>query len=323
MESILKIKDLHVHFKTLDGRLIHALNGVNLDVNSKETIAIVGESGSGKTQLSLSIMNLLASNSITKGEIIFEDKNLLSLSLNDINKIRGTKISMIFQDPMTSLNPYLTVADQMTEVLIKNGLSHKEAMEKSIEMLNMVSITDPHKRIGQYPHQFSGGMRQRIMIAMALLSKPAILIADEPTTALDVTIQAQILDIFAKLKEELNLSIIIVTHDLGVVSNIADKIAVFYGGNIVEYGSRDDVFNNPKHPYTQALIKSIPKLDQNKEEPLFLIKGMPQVILQEPNSCSFKDRCPHAFDKCFNELPKAVNIKNNHIASCFLLKEEI
>lgn len=321
--AIIKIKDLKVKFNTIDGRVIHALNGINLNINPKETLAIVGESGSGKTQLSLSIMNLLASNAKADGVIEFEGKNLLSLKKEELNKIRGTKISMIFQDPMTSLNPYLKVSTQMVEVLVeKQGIDAKKAKEKAIEMLKIVSIPEPHKRIDQYPHQFSGGMRQRIMIAMALLSNPKVLIADEPTTALDVTIQAQILEILEKLKATMDLAIIFITHDLGVVANIADKIAVVYGGSVVEYGDKKDIFESPKHPYTEALLKSIPRLDQKKEERLYLIDGMPSVLLKEPQHCAFKDRCPKAEDFCANKKPVLTNINNKTAVACFLYSKE-
>jgi oligopeptide transport system ATP-binding protein len=319
MKPILEIKNLNVIFDTLHGAKIHAINDVSLSVNSKETLAIVGESGSGKTQLSLSIMGLLAKNANTSGEIIFEDKNLLSLKENELNKIRGTKISMIFQDPMTSLNPYLSVATQMVEVLTyKQNMGKKEAYKKSIEMLDLLSIPQANIRINQYPHQFSGGMRQRIMIAMALLSNPKLIIADEPTTALDVTIQAQILDILDNLKKQFNLSIIFVTHDLAVVSDIADKIAVCYGGQIVEYGSRDDIFNNPKHPYTIALLQSMPTLENNKKDKLFSIDGYPKALLEKPKLCVFKDRCTKAIDSCSVINPNLKEANNQHFYKCLL-----
>ncbi len=318
-DIVISIKNLKVKFKTIDNKIIHALNGINLDVYAKETLAIVGESGSGKTQLSLSIMKLFDKNAIVSGEILFEERNILTEPLEKLNKIRGTKISMIFQDPMTSLNPYLKISEQLEEVLLsKNKADIKTATEKSIEMLKLVGISEPERRMNQYPHQFSGGMRQRIMIAMALLTNPVLLIADEPTTALDVTIQAQILDIFEKLKKEMGLAVIMITHDLAVVSNIADKIAVVYAGNIVEYGTRDDIFNFPKHPYTQALLKAIPKLDQNKNERLFLIKGVPPVLTEEPYYCAFKDRCTFAMDKCSDFLPKEVILSQTHKYRCFL-----
>jgi oligopeptide transport system ATP-binding protein len=319
MKSILEIKNLKVFFDTLHGGKVHAINDVNISVFPKETLAIVGESGSGKTQLALSILNLLAKNANTSGEINFEGKNILSMSKDEINKIRGSSISMIFQDPMTSLNPYLRVSTQMTEILVeKQGLSLAEARSKSIDMLKNLSISEPEKRIDQYPHQFSGGMRQRIMISMALLSNPKILLADEPTTALDVTIQAQILDILAKLKEQFNLAIIFVTHDLAVVSDIADKIAVFYGGQIVEYGTKKDIFENPKHPYTIALLKSMPGLQNNRNDRLFSIEGYPKTLNSEPNLCVFKDRCTVAMDKCGLINPKYKEVGVTHRYKCLL-----
>ncbi|MFL1781020.1 putative oligopeptide transport ATP-binding protein OppD [Candidatus Hepatincolaceae symbiont of Richtersius coronifer] len=318
-EDILNIKDLKVHFNTLDGRVIHAVNGVNLTVSSKETLAIVGESGSGKTQLALSIMDLLPKNAKVSGEILFEGKNLLTLSKQELNDIRGIKISMVFQDPMTSLNPYLKVSKQLTEVLVdKQGMRYQEAKDKAVKLLEAFSIPEAEKRIDLYPHQFSGGMRQRIMIAMALLSNPRLLIADEPTTALDVTIQAQILDILQILKTEVGVAIIIITHDLGVVSNIADKIAVFYAGNVVEYGTTEEIFSNPRHPYTQALLKSMPRLDQDRRERLFLIKGTPPLMLEEPKSCMFKDRCMFTMEKCCKVLPYPIAVSKTHRFSCFL-----
>ncbi len=319
MQSILDIKNLKISFDTIYGTKVNAINGIDLKMFPRETLAIVGESGSGKTQLVLAIMRLLASNANISGEIIYNNKNLVALSDADINQIRGNDISMIFQDPMTSLNPYLKISIQMSEILIeKKGVPPKEALEQSINMLNLLSIPEASKRIHQYPHQFSGGMRQRIMIAMALLSNPKILIADEPTTALDVTIQAQILDILEKIKTNMGVSIIFITHDLSVVSDIADKIAVFYGGKVVEYGSRDDIFNNPMHPYTKALLKSMPSVNSNRGDRLFSIDGYPSVTYEEPKLCVFKDRCNSLIDLCKIQMPVDKFRDKEHCYKCLL-----
>ncbi|MCL2566736.1 MAG: ABC transporter ATP-binding protein [Alphaproteobacteria bacterium] len=322
---LLSVKDLKVNFNTLsgggaDGKAagkIYALNGVNFDLYHEETLAIVGESGSGKSQTSLAIMGILAKNANVGGEINYHGKNLLTLSSSELNKIRGTSISMIFQDPMTSLNPYLRVSTQLTEVLTEKGVSEADARAKAIEILNSLSIPKAEKVIDNYPYQFSGGMRQRIMIAMSLMSDSEIIIADEPTTALDVTIQAQILDIINKLKTSMKKAIIFITHDLGVVSEIADKIAVFYAGEIVEVGTRDEIFNSPKHPYTIGLLKSIPRLDQDSREKLFLIEGNPPLLKSEPASCSFKDRCNSAMAICRESKPTRQEISKTHAFSCF------
>ncbi|MDR2008681.1 MAG: ABC transporter ATP-binding protein [Alphaproteobacteria bacterium] len=327
---LLSVKNLRVSFDTLSGGgvdgkqrgKIYALNGVNFDLYREETLAIVGESGSGKSQTSLAIMGILAKNANVSGEIMYHDKNLLSMTHEELNKIRGHGISMIFQDPMTSLNPYLRVSTQLTEVLTERGVSEDIARSKAIEILNSLSIPKAEKVIDNYPYQFSGGMRQRIMIAMSLMSDSEIIIADEPTTALDVTIQAQILDIVNKLKRDMKKAIIFITHDLGVVGEIADKIAVFYAGEIVEYGTRDEIFNSPKHPYTIGLLKSIPSMEQNSNERLFLIEGNPPLLKSEPISCSFKDRCPYAMDVCGNSIPKRQEISPTHAFSCFKYDKE-
>lgn len=303
--NLLELKDFSVQFKTLQGYTVYAVNNVSLQVKPKQTLAIVGESGSGKSQLMLGVMGLLPSNGKVSGTALFNGKNLASLSVKELNKIRGTEIGMIFQDPMTSLNPYLKVSTQMVEVLTKNKqFSKKQAKQKAIEVLNLVGVPEASSRINLYPHQFSGGLRQRIMIAISLLANPKLIIADEPTTALDVTIQAQILDIFAKLKDTLDLSLIMITHDLAVVSEIADIVAVFYGGNIAEIGTREEVFNSPKHPYTKALLNSIPRMDQSKNEPLFSIEGFPQVMLEPPKECTFINRCKYANAKCKQIIPQ-------------------
>ncbi|MGV3278914.1 ABC transporter ATP-binding protein [Rickettsiales bacterium LUAb2] len=321
-DTLLDIKNLKVKFDLLNKETLYVVNGINLTVQKGESLGVVGESGSGKSQFVLSLMGLLAKNASVEGEVNFKGKSVLNLSLEELNKIRGNEIAMIFQDPMTSLNPYLRIITQMTEVLEdKYHVNAAEAKEKAIDMLKTVGITDPQKRIYCYPHQLSGGMRQRVMIAMAVLSKPELLIADEPTTALDVTIQAQILNLLAKLKQELKLSIIMITHDLGVVANICDKIAIFYGGKIVEYGTAKNIFTDPKHPYTKALINSIPRVDHNKKDPLFVISGNPEPMKQEPNLCVFKKRCPDSFDKCNQLMPELRKVNNGNLVSC--LKEDL
>jgi oligopeptide transport system ATP-binding protein len=317
-ENLLSINDFSIQFKTLDGSIIYAVNNISLDIKPKETIAIIGESGSGKSQFMLGVMKLLPKNATTTGKVIFNNTDISKLSFNDINKIRGTEISMIFQDPMTSLNPYLKILPQITEVLTKNNKYTKaEAVEKAIEIMEKIGIPEARRRANFYPHQFSGGMKQRIMIAIALVVNPRLVIADEPTTALDVTIQAQILDIFKNLKNIIDASVIFITHDLAVVSEIADKVAVFYGGRIVEFGTRDDVFNNPKHPYTIALLKAVPKLSNTGKEKLYSIEGFPPTLNQKPKDCAFKDRCLYAIGKCHQQVPDFVEISNNHKVACF------
>ena len=319
--NLLQINNLKVEFSMLDGSTLYAVNGVSFSLKTGETLGIVGESGSGKSQTMLSLMGLLAKNAKITGEAIFAGQNLLSLSQEELNKIRGKDISMIFQDPMTSLNPYLKIKTQMVEALEdKHILPKKEAESKALDMLRLVGISDPEKRLNFYPHQISGGMRQRVMIAMAILSNPKLLIADEPTTALDVTIQAQILNILVKLKKQLGLSIIMVTHDLGVVANLCDKVAIFYGGKIVELGDIKTIFKNPLHPYTKALLNSIPRIDQEKKEKLTVIPGYPKMWKEEPNLCVFKDRCEQKLSKCEVKIPelKASKSNNNTKVSCWL-----
>lgn len=316
--NLLEIKKLKVEFSMLDGSTLHAVNGVDFSLKQGEILGIVGESGSGKSQTMLSIMGLLAKNAKISGEAMFGGSNLLSLNKEQLNKFRGHDITMIFQDPMTSLNPYLTIKTQLMEAIdVTSYKTKKEAKLKAIEMLTMVGIADPEKRLNVYPHQISGGMRQRVMIAMALLSNPKLLIADEPTTALDVTIQAQILNILASLKQKLNLSIILVTHDLGVVANLCDKVAIFYGGKIVEIGDIKDIFKTPKHPYTRALLKSITRIDRVGQERLTTIPGYPKAWKEEPKLCVFKDRCLEKIPNCEKQMPHLKQVNNTKV-SCLL-----
>ncbi len=287
-----------------------------------ETLGIVGESGSGKTVTALSILRLIPSppGKIECGEIIFENKNLLHLSREDMRRIRGSKISMIFQEPMTSLNPVFRVGEQISEVIrLHQGLSKKDALNKSIEMLRLVGIPSPQKRVFDYPHQMSGGMRQRVMIAMALSCRPKLMIADEPTTALDVTIQAQILNLMQKLKEEIRTSVILITHNMGVIAETAQKVIVMYAGKIMEYGPVEDVFEKPRHPYTENLLESIPRLDQiGTKKRLKVIPGIVPSLFNLPVGCRFNDRCSKSFAICSEEEPPLFLIGTDHYSRCWL-----
>jgi dipeptide transport system ATP-binding protein len=319
MEKILEIDDLHVHFTTYGGT-VQAVRGVSLYLNKGETLAIVGESGSGKSVTSNSIMQLIPSppGKIVKGSIRFKGRDLVRTSKKEMRAIRGVDISMIFQDPMTALNPTLTVGDQLTEGLKQHtSISTDSAKQKAIDMLRLVGITDPESRFKQYPHQFSGGMRQRIVIAMALICEPDLLIADEPTTALDVTIQAQIMKLFSEIQEKTGVSIILVTHDLGVVARVADRVAVMYGGKIVETGDKDAIFYNPQHPYTVGLLHSVPRLDM-QEAVLQPIDGTPPDLFAPPQGCPFTARCAHAMQVCANVYPPSTNLSASHQVECWL-----
>ncbi|MFP7492579.1 ABC transporter ATP-binding protein [Terribacillus saccharophilus] len=319
MEKILEIQDLHVHFSTYGGT-VQAVRGVNLYLNKGETLAIVGESGSGKSVTSNSIMQLIPSpaGKIVQGKIQFRGKDLVKISKKEMRSIRGVDISMIFQDPMTALNPTLTVGDQLTEGLKQHtSVSTSEAKVKALEMLRLVGIPNPESRLKQYPHQFSGGMRQRIVIAMALICEPDLLIADEPTTALDVTIQAQIMELFKEIQEQTGVSIILVTHDLGVVARVADRVAVMYGGKIVETGSKEEIFYHPQHPYTLGLLQSVPRLDM-KEDILQPIDGTPPDLFAPPQGCPFTARCARAMQVCANVHPSASHLSATHQVECWL-----
>ncbi|MCD5324277.1 MULTISPECIES: ABC transporter ATP-binding protein [Pontibacillus] len=322
MEKILDIKDLHVSFKTYGGE-VQAVRGVNLELHKGETLAIVGESGCGKSVTANSIMKLIPSppGKITQGSIHFKDQNLTEMSSKEIRKIRGVDISMIFQDPMTALNPTLTVGDQLTEGLKQHKkISSQDANEQAIEMLNLVGIPNPKERMKQHPHQFSGGMRQRIVIAMALICEPELLIADEPTTALDVTIQAQILQLFNRIQEQTGVSIILITHDLGVVAKIADRIAVMYAGKVIEVGTRREIFYNPQHPYTRGLLNSVPRLDQRGDQ-LIPINGTPPDLFSPPKGCPFTARCPKAMEVCENVYPVHTKLSDTQEVDCWLQDE--
>lgn len=320
MENLLEIKNLKVSFFTPSGE-VKAVNDISYTLGQGEIIGIVGESGSGKSVSSNAIMGLIEKpGRVVGGSITYNGTNLLELSNEQRRKLRGREISMIFQDPMTSLNPIYTIGTQLKEAIsLYYGIKGKKADEKAIELLKLVSINEPERRLKQYPFEFSGGMRQRVMIAMALAGNPKILIADEPTTALDVTIQAQILEIIKDLKEKIHMSVILITHDLGIVADVADKVAVMYGGKIVESASVEEIFNHPKHPYTLGLLNSIPRLDSDNR--LVPIEGTPIDLLNAPAGCPFSQRCTKCLKVCLNHLPPYTQFSDDHKAACWLLDE--
>ncbi len=314
---LLQLKDLDVRFDTPEGE-IHAVNGLSLSVEAGDALAIVGESGCGKTQTMLAVMGLLAENGRASGEVLFAGKNLLQLPSRELNRYRGTEIAMIFQDAMTSLNPYLRVEKQMVEVLMHHrGLDRAAARRRAIEMLRAVRIPDPERRIRQYPHEYSGGMRQRVMVAMGLLGRPQVLIADEPTTALDVTVQAQINQLMRELRAASNTAIVLITHDLGVVAGLCEKVMVMYAGEVIESGSVEAIYYRPRHPYTRALLRSVPRLDQPQGADLLAIPGAPPNLLSPPGGCRFRPRCPRAFGAC-TQTPPLRRDGEDHSWRCFL-----
>ncbi len=319
-EPLLEVKDLSVHFPTDDG-LVKAVDGVSFTLLPGETLGVVGESGSGKSVTFLTVMGLITSKQAQiEGQIIFQGQDLLTVPVDEMRTVRGEKISMIFQDPMTSLHPYYKVGVQIAEaVRTHQKVSKSEAREQAIEMLRRVGIPHPDDRADQYPHEFSGGMRQRAMIAMALSLNPDLLVADEPTTALDVTVQAQILDLLDRLKQEFNASVIIITHDLGVVAEHCDHIQVMYAGKIVESGDRRDIYYNAHMPYTWGLLSSIPRLSETTgRERLNPIRGLPPSLIFVPSGCPFHPRCPYAFDRCLDELPELLPADDHHASRCHL-----
>jgi oligopeptide transport system ATP-binding protein len=316
--KVLEVTGLKTTFATPDGE-VKAVGGVDFTINQGETLGVVGESGSGKSQIFMSIMGLLARNGRAVGSVQFKGKEILGLHAGALNKVRGEKMSMIFQDPMTSLNPYLTVRRQMTEVLVQHkGLSEKDAAKQSVEMLEKVQIPEAKRRLNMYPHEFSGGMRQRVMIAMALLCGPELLIADEPTTALDVTVQAQILELLVGLQRDFGMAIALITHDLGVIARMADRVMVMYAGGIVEKGSVRDLFKNPQHPYTQGLLESMPRLDETESTRLMTIGGQPPNLQNLPSGCTFRDRCRYAFERCPVERPLLMPFADGRSKACHL-----
>lgn len=315
---LLDVKNLTTRFHTHDGE-VSAVTDVSLSVKAGECLGVVGESGSGKTQVFMTIMGLLAKNGRAEGEVYFNGQQIIGLKTEALNKLRGVEFSMIFQDPMTSLNPYLRISRQMTEVLVEHrGCSEAEAAQKSIDLLDLVGIPEPKERFRMYPHEFSGGMRQRVMIAMALLCEPQLLIADEPTTALDVTVQAQILDLIARLGRELNMATVLITHDLGVIAGLSDRVVVMYGGRIVEEAPVDNLFKNPYHPYTWGLLESMPRIDEISRDTLYTISGQPPDLQALPPGCSFEPRCEYAFDRCQIEVPELRRIAEDRVKACHL-----
>ena len=325
-KAVLEVKDLKTYFKTDDG-IVKAVDGVSFTVHEGETLGIVGESGSGKSVTNLSIMRLIPSppGKIVGGEVLFEGEDILKVSESEMRDIRGDKISMIFQDPMTSLNPFVKISTQMIETIRLHNpqTDKKEALARSIEMLKLVGIPSPEKRIYSYPHQFSGGMRQRVMIAQALSCNAQVLLADEPTTALDVTIQAQILELISEINNKMGTAVILVTHDLGVVAGMCDKVCVMYAGRIVETALTDDLYAKPAHPYTEGLIKSVPRMDTaNKDKRLFSIEGQPPNVIDLPPCCPFHPRCHKAMEVCKHAYPPEKDLGNQHEVACWLYIDE-
>jgi peptide/nickel transport system ATP-binding protein len=331
-EPLLEVKDLKVSFPTEDG-LVKAVDGVSFSVAPGETLGVVGESGSGKSVTFLTVLGLVTRREARiQGQVLFRGQDLLKLPVEEMRHIRGAKISMIFQDPLTALNPVHRVGNQIAEVFLAHrGTSKKEAAEEAVSLLQLVGIPRPRERARQYPHEFSGGMRQRAMIAMALAMNPDLLIADEPTTALDVTVQAQILDLIDRLKEEFDAAVVLITHDLGVVAEHCDDIMVMYAGRIAEFGDRRDIYYGAHHPYAWGLIQSISRIDQDRSERLKPIKGQPPSLIRVPPGCPFHPRCPYVMDVCRTEVPQLLPANGHHASACHLplsekeriLKEEV
>jgi oligopeptide transport system ATP-binding protein len=321
MEKVLDVKDLRVSFHTYAGE-VQSVRGVSFHLNKGETLAIVGESGCGKTVTAKSLMRLIATppGEVKEGsQVLFDGKNLATMSEKELRELRGSEISMIFQDPMTSLNPTMKIGSQIAESLvIHRGMSKQEAFNEAIKMLQLVNIPNADKRAHQYPHEFSGGMRQRAMIAIALACNPKILIADEPTTALDVTIQAQIMDLIADLQNKLGTAVVLITHDLGVVADVAHRIQVMYAGKIIERGTTEEIFYNPQHPYTWALLRSVPRLDIGHKAQLYSIKGTPPDLLKPPVGCPFAARCEYAMPICKEAMPEVTKLSDTHEVQCWL-----
>jgi oligopeptide transport system ATP-binding protein len=318
-ELLLDVQGLETSFKTAEGT-VHAVNGVSFNLKEGETLGVVGESGCGKSVTMLSILGLIPSppGKVHAGSAKFFDQDLMKMSRDEIRAIRGAQIGMVFQDPMTSLNPVLTVGRQLTEPLMLHlGMTKKQAEERAAELLEMVGIPNGKDRLSDFPHQFSGGMRQRVMIAMALSCSPQLLIADEPTTALDVTIQAQIMDLVKRLRNELGMAIIWITHDLGVVAGLAQRVIVMYGGFIIEEAQVNELFANPSHPYTIGLIGSLPRVDQGESKKLYSIEGLPPMLFDKPNHCPFAPRCKWVMERCWNENPVLETVAPEHRVACW------
>ncbi|GAB4449099.1 MAG: ABC transporter ATP-binding protein [Anaerolineales bacterium] len=319
-DTILDVQGLETVFRTPDGT-IHAVNGVSFQLKEGETLGVVGESGCGKSVTMLSVLGLIPNppGKVIAGSAIFGGRDLLKMSNEEIRQVRGAQISMIFQDPMTSLNPVLTIGRQLEEPLMLHlGMTKKQASERAAELLAMVGIPNAKERLKDYPHQYSGGMRQRVMIAMALSCSPQILIADEPTTALDVTIQAQIMDLVKRLRQELGMAVIWITHDLGVVAGLAQRVIVMYGGFIIEEALVNDLYTDPTHPYTIGLLGSLPRLDAKQRTKLYSIEGLPPVLYQKPNACPFAPRCKWAMERCWKENPVLEPIAPEHRVACWV-----
>jgi oligopeptide transport system ATP-binding protein len=320
MAGLLQVKDLRTHFFTDEG-VVRAVDGISYDVEEGETMGLVGESGCGKSVSALSILRLIPSppGKIVGGEVWFDGRDLLKVNEEEIRHVRGNRIAMIFQEPMTSLNPVLTIGRQITEALeLHLKMNRNAANRRAVELLEMVGIPEGHTRLNDYPHQFSGGMRQRVMIAMALSCNPKLLLADEPTTALDVTIQAQILEILARLSSEFKTAVIIITHNLGVVARYADRVNVMYAGKIVESGSAREIYGQPRHPYTLGLLRSVPRLDEARRDKLVPIEGLPPDLANIPPGCSFYPRCSYHIDRCRQEEPPLMLVDGKHYAACWV-----
>ena len=319
MATLLEVKDLQTHFFTMDG-VVKAVDGVSYDLEEGETLGLVGESGCGKSVSALSLMRLIPDppGKIVNGEVVLDGEDILKIDMDDMRNIRGAKMSMVFQEPMTSLNPVLTIERQLTETLqLHKGMSKVEARREGIDLLSRVGIPDPEQRIKQYPHQFSGGMRQRVMIAMALSCSPRLIIADEPTTALDVTIQAQILELMKSLTTEFGVALIVITHNLGVVARYADRVNIMYAGRIIERGTAREIYSNPRHPYTVGLLRSVPRLDLPRRAKLDPIEGQPPDLVNLPAGCAFRGRCRWAVDKCATDMPMLEETSPNHWSACW------
>jgi oligopeptide transport system ATP-binding protein len=321
---LLDVRDLHVEFRTREG-VAKAVNGVDYSVDAGETLAVLGESGSGKSVTAQAVMGILDSppGFVTQGEVLFQGRDLLKLGAEERRKVRGAKMAMIFQDALSSLNPVLNVGEQLGEMFrVHQGASRRDARAKAVELMERVRIPAAAERVKQYPHQFSGGMRQRVMIAMAMALEPDLIIADEPTTALDVTVQAQVMDLLAELQREFNMGLILITHDLGVVADVADKIAVMYAGRIVERAPVHDIYRAPAHPYTKGLLDSIPRVDQKGQE-LYAIKGLPPNLLHIPSGCAFHPRCPMAQAVCRTDVPPLYQVSRDRASACHFWKETL